>query len=182
MISLVVSGAGSNRYARNSVWGGHAMAREIERKFLVVNEGWREHVVSSSVFTDGLLSTDGLSKIRVRRLAASAYLTVKGPRHSFTRDEFEYEIPLADADEMLAKHCIGQLLRKTRHTVANEADHWFVDLFEGPLTGLVVAEIELSDEGQSFARPHWVGREITHDRRYGSAALLRNGIPSVAVT
>ncbi|BBE71725.1 CYTH domain-containing protein [Oharaeibacter diazotrophicus] len=149
------------------------MAIEIERKFLVVGEGWRDAVASADRFVDGLIAAEGSNKVRVRRYDARAVLTLKGPKHGISRDEFEYDIPLADADELLARRSIGPLIRKTRHMVPNGPDLWSVDVFEAELAGLVVAEIELDHEDRFFERPSWVGAEITHDRRYGSAALLR---------
>lgn len=148
------------------------MAIEIERKFLVAHDGWRGRATGSDRLHDGLLSSGGTNKVRVRRGSRTAWLTVKGPKSGIARDEFEYQIPLADADEMLARRCHGPIIERVRFLVPEGVHLWTVDVFGGPLEGLIVAELELDHEAVPFERPAWVGMEITHDRRYGSAALL----------
>ncbi|MBT9290203.1 CYTH domain-containing protein [Prosthecodimorpha staleyi] len=148
------------------------MAIEIERKFLIAHDGWRERASGSERLLDGLLSSGGTNKVRVRRSERTAWLTVKGPKSGIARDEFEYEIPVADADAMLARRCHGPIIERVRFAVPEGTHLWTVDVFLGPLDGLVIAEIELRDEAAVVLPPNWVGPEITHDRRYGSAALL----------
>ena len=149
------------------------MALEIERKFLVADHGWREGVDGGEHFREGLLARMTNGKIRIRRSDARAWITVKGPKTGFSRSEYEYAIPLAEADEMLAHLCEGPLIEKTRYHVDFDGLTWEVDQFAGALTGLVIAEVELSHATQTFSLPPWIGLEITTDPAYGSAALIR---------
>jgi CYTH domain-containing protein len=149
-----------------------AVAREIERKFLVRGESWRAAACASTPYRQGYLSTVKERTVRVRIAGAKAYLTVKGVAVGASRDEFEYEIPLADARYMLEAMC-EVLVEKTRWIVPHEGHRWEVDEFGGANAGLVVAEIELEHEDEAFARPDWVGEEVTHDPRYSNANLAR---------
>jgi len=144
------------------------MAIEIERKFLVTGNDWRQ---SRGVYcVQGYLSRDKDRTIRVRRYGNKAFLTVKGVTTSASRAEFEYEIPLADAEELF-KLCDGPLIEKVRHRVFYNGLTWDVDEFLGENEGLVLAEIELDHEAQSFERPPWLGEEVTHDHRYFNSNL-----------
>jgi adenylate cyclase len=107
--------------------------------------------------------------VRVRIAGDRGFLTVKGAARGASRDEFEYEVPVDDARQMLAM--CGPLVQKTRHVVAHEGHDWEVDVFEGANAGLVVAEVELASEGERFARPAWAGRDVTADARYTNARL-----------
>ncbi|MDQ8190571.1 CYTH domain-containing protein [Roseibacillus persicicus] len=145
------------------------MATEIERKFLVIGEvpGGR-----SSEMVQGYLSQDPERTIRVRIDDERAYLTIKGKAVGITRAEFEYEVPVADAREMLAL-AAGFPIRKTR-TRVQEGDHlWEVDVFHDLNEGLVVAEVELEFEDEELVLPAWVGEEVTADVRYLNACLSR---------
>ncbi|RIY02049.1 CYTH domain-containing protein [Aureimonas flava] len=148
------------------------MQVEIERKFLVVGEGWRARTVRVRVLRDGLVSRGANGKVRVRVEGRKAWLTVKGARSGICRPEFEYEIPVTDAERLLAEVCRGQVIEKHRHIVPHAGRTWEVDVFKGPLAGLVWAEVELDHPDQSFARPDWVGREVTGDPRFRHANLL----------
>lgn len=148
------------------------MPREIERKFLVADGGWREAIASSARLRDGLLASVDGRKVRVRCLEDRAFLTVKGPREGISRDEFEYEIPLADGLAMLA-HCGGVTLEKTRHRVPFAGFEWSVDEYAAPLDGVILAEIELPAEDAAFARPPWLGREVTGRAEYRKINMLR---------
>ncbi|MCB0219626.1 MAG: CYTH domain-containing protein [Chrysiogenetes bacterium] len=149
------------------------MPREIERKFLVRGDAWRSAATSSARFSQGyLLNTVGKS-IRVRLAGAQAWLTIKAAAEGIARHEFEYPIPPEHARELLAL-CEGPLIEKTRHLVTIEGFVWEVDEFGGENAGLIVAEIELPDEDADFARPEWLGEEVTHDPRYLNAALVKN--------
>ncbi len=148
------------------------MAVEIERKFLLVDESWRAGVVASDRLCDGLIARFGGGKVRVRLGAETAWLTIKGPRSGISRLELEYEIPLADAQQMLAL-CDGPHVDKIRHTVVYEGLRWSVDEHLGPLAGIVFAEVELLHPDQHVPLPPWVGVEVTHDPAYRKETLIR---------
>lgn len=143
---------------------------EIERKFLVVGEPWRG-AESHLAIRQGYLSSGGAATVRVRVGPEMAWLTVKGPSNGLSREEFEYTIPRADGEAMLA--LCNAVVAKTRHHV-QVGDHcWEIDVFEGENVGLVVAEVELEAEDQPFVRPDWIGEEVSFDRRYRNSALAR---------
>jgi len=144
------------------------MALEIERKFLVRTDAWRSG--TGVRYTQGYLNRDKLRTVRVRVAGDAGFLTVKGRSQGATRLEFEYPVPLADAQAMLAL-CEGPLIDKTRHTLVHAGQVWEVDEFHGDNAGLVVAEIELASEDQPFERPDWLGEEVTLDARYFNSAL-----------
>ncbi len=146
------------------------MAKEIERKFLVVGDGWRAEVRETARLRQGYLFADEHVAIRVRTAGDTAYLTVKADNTAVTRDEFEYEIPLADAEAMLML-CRGGLVDKTRHTLDRPGGHWTVDVFAGANDGLVLAEVELEADDAALVLPDWAGEDVTSDRRYRNAAL-----------
>lgn len=150
------------------------MAREIERKFLVTGEGWRQGVERSVRYRQGYLSSDKGCSIRVRVSEAGAHLNIKSATLGVQRHEFEYAIPLADAHEMLDTLCSGPLIEKTRHYVPHGGHLWEVDVFEGDNAGLVVAEIELAREDEPFERPDWVGEEVSQDPRYYNVCLVEH--------
>ncbi len=147
------------------------MALEIERKFLVVNDRWREHVTAKLDIRDGLLSRDGDKKVRVRCTGDRATLAVKSRAAGMSREEFEYEIPVTDAEAMLSL-CGDMVFQKTRHIVPWLGHTWEVDVYHGALEGIVIAEIELSSETSLFERPSWAGAEVTSDPRFKKINLL----------
>jgi CYTH domain-containing protein len=149
------------------------MPVEIERKFLVQSEAWREAVTGSQRLRDGILARFGDGKVRVRIADDQAWLTVKGPRTGLRRSEFEYEIARTEAEEMLHTLCDGPILEKTRYFVPCGEFTWEVDIYHGALAGLTLTEIELEHEDQAFTVPAWVGREVTYNPRYRKANLLR---------
>ena len=146
------------------------MAKEIERKFLVAHQVWRESVNTIHVYRQGYLSYDSERTVRVRATEVTGYLTIKGITEGLTRDEFEYEIPLADALALL-QLCERPAIEKKRYIVPNGAHVWEVDVFEGVNEGLVVAEIELGSEDEAFDKPNWLGNEVSGDRKYSNSAL-----------
>ena len=146
------------------------MAKEIERKFLVAHQVWRESVNTIHVFRQGYLSYDSERTVRVRATEVTGYLTIKGITEGLTRDEFEYEIPLADALALL-QLCERPAIEKKRYIVPNGAHVWEIDVFEGVNEGLVVAEIELGSEDEAFDKPNWLGNEVSGDRKYSNSAL-----------
>jgi adenylate cyclase len=149
------------------------MALEIERKFLVRSDEWRAQVRERVRMRQGYLSSSSRCSIRVRIAGERAWLNLKAKRSGMTRLEFEYSIPLADADEILGQLCEGPLIEKYRHEVAIGAHVWEIDEFLGDNAGLVVAEIELTSEDEHFERPSWLGEEVTHDERYYNFNLAK---------
>lgn len=147
------------------------MASEIERKFLVIGNQWRELATGIS-YRQGYLSTVKERTVRVRTIADQGFLTVKGINNGATRMEFEYEIPLSDANEMLDDLCKRPLIEKTRYTISYAGLIWEVDEFSGVNDGLIVAEVELENEEQVFEKPDWVGEEIVDDPRYFNSNLI----------
>lgn len=147
------------------------MGIEIERKFLVAGEAWREAVVRADRIRQNYLMRGPAMSVRIRTSGAAAWLTVKAGTDALSRAEFEYPIPLADAEAMLVL-CPGPGIAKTRHIVpASNGLAWEIDLFEEELTGLVLAEIELPDVDAAFDRPDWLGVEVTGDPAYLNANL-----------
>lgn len=146
------------------------MAKEIERKFLLAGEGWRG-LAEGIVYRQGYLCSGPERSVRVRIAGDHGYLTIKGATISATRNEYEYDIPLADAREMLDTLCPQPQIEKKRYTIPYRGSIWEVDEFFGANEGLIVAEIELASEDQPFERPDWIGREVTGDIRYYNAAL-----------
>ncbi len=149
------------------------MAIEIERKFLVSGDGWKAHVISSRLLTDGLLLRSGGRKVRVRIDGDRATLAFKGEREGAQRPEFEYEIPLCDAEELIALHCIAPILKKRRYTILNNGQLWEVDCYASPLIPEVLADAELSEPNAPLDLPTWIGREITDDQTYSKRVLAQ---------
>ena len=149
------------------------MATEIERKFLVRHDGWREGASSGRRFRQGYITRSGGVTVRVRRIGERAFLTVKGPRQGISRPEFEYEIPVDDAERMLRELCQHPPLEKVRYDVRYAGLLWEVDVFEGAHRGLVLAEVELERADQPVSLPVWIGAEVTQDPRYRGATLAR---------
>jgi CYTH domain-containing protein len=148
------------------------MGVEIERKFLVKRDQW-PGTSNPTAFRQGYLSRTRGCTVRVRRAGDRAFLTVKGPRAGLVRSEYEYEIPVADADEMLGL-CAPPLIDKHRHLVDHDGHTWEVDEFHGANAGLLVAEIELDGPDEAFTCPSWVGQEVTDDPRYLNANLVEH--------
>ena len=144
------------------------MATEIERKFLVTGDEWRS--APGVLIWQGYLNRDKQRTVRVRVAGDKAYLTIKGVSKGATRAEFEYEIPLSEATALRAL-CDGPIIEKLRRHIPLDGFTWEVDEFFGDNAGLVVAEIELKSEGDVFAKPPWVGQEVTEDARYFNSNL-----------
>ena len=149
------------------------MPFEIERKFLVANQNWRSAVIGSDKLIDGLISEFSGSKVRVRVGQHKASLTVKGPRSGATRTEFEYDIPKADAMAILMTVCDQKLFEKTRYSVEHAGFIWSIDVYEGRLAGIIIAEIELEYENQYFEKPDWVSLDVTNDPRFHKRTMGR---------
>jgi len=152
------------------------MAVEIERKFLVANHGWKSSVVRSVRIRDGLIANNKGQKARVRIANDVATIALKSRRHGLARTEFEYAIPYSDAVEMLRTMCDGNVLDKVRHFVSHAGNTWQVDVYEGLLDGLVLAEIELTDADQELTLPDWIGTEVTSNPRYRKVNMVADRI------
>lgn len=150
------------------------MSLEIEKKFLVLNDRWQADAGPGVRYRQGYLSESGPGSVRVRIGGQHAYLNIKSATLAQQRLEYEYEIPLRDAEEMLAEVCVQPLVEKTRYEVEHAGHTWEVDVFEGANAGLVVAEIELDDVDEAFARPDWVGEEVSDDPRYYNVCLVKH--------
>lgn len=143
---------------------------EIERKFLVKNDGWRKASGPGVVIRQGYLAS-GEPSVRVRIKGERGYLTVKAEKAWATRHEYDYEIPRADAAAMLGTLCTKPALEKTRYEVSVNAKRWEIDVFSGANAGLIVAEIELERADEPLHLPEWAGPEVTNDPRFFNVAL-----------
>jgi len=142
------------------------VAVEIERKFLVASPAWRENAVAKRHFRQGYLARAGSASVRVRSDGERAWLNIKAAVAGRSRREFEYPVPLADAEVMLDELCDAGHVEKTRYWVPFGGHDWEVDVFEGANSGLVVAEVELADAREPVEIPLWAGPEVTEDVRY----------------
>jgi adenylate cyclase len=148
------------------------MPIEIERKFLVADDAWRGGREGQR-FCQGYLASDAGVTVRVRRAGPKAYVTIKGQGDgSLVRPEFEYEIPVEEAEQMLLSLCRQPLIEKTRHEVGHAGHLWHVDEFGGENAGLVLAEVELNHPAEEVVLPSWVGEEVTSDPHYRNSALV----------
>ncbi|WP_144122630.1 CYTH domain-containing protein [Catellatospora sichuanensis] len=149
------------------------MSHEIERKFLVTGDSWRDAVAESQSIRQGYLSVDAERVVRIRLVDEQhGFVTIKSKRVGYTRSEFEYAIPADDAKFLLDEMCLRPLLEKRRHLLSTPPGSWIVDEFEGAHAGLVVAEVELPSEDTAIDIPGWVSREVTHDDSYANSALV----------
>jgi adenylate cyclase len=149
------------------------MGIEIERKFLPADSSWRSQIRESHYLRQGYLNNETRCSVRVRTSAERAWLNIKSVTIGAQRQEFEYEIPLMDANRMLDTLALRPLIEKWRHLV-DIGDHtWEIDEFEGDNAGLIVAEIELAAPDETFQRPAWLGEEVTSDVRYYNTSLCR---------
>jgi adenylate cyclase len=147
------------------------VALEIERKFLVLDDSWRAACVLREHLVDGLLATSKGRKVRVRIIGERATICIKSRKTARVRHEFEYAVPLADARQLIENDCGGDVVAKTRHHVPFAGFTWEVDVYEGALAGVVIAEIELASEDVEPPLPPWVGREVTDDPQFRKRAL-----------
>lgn len=148
------------------------MNQEIERKFLVSSEAWRSGAEGVR-YRQGYLCTDPQRTVRVRTAGARGFLTIKGLSRGAARAEFEYEIPLAEANHLLDALCLRPLIEKMRYTLEAGGLTWEIDEFEGENAGLILAEVELEREDQTVDLPAWIGQEVTGDPRYYNANLIQ---------
>lgn len=147
------------------------MGTEIERKFLVTDDAWRGQG-TSTVIRQGYLSTVKERTVRVRVAGDEGTLTIKGITVGASRTEFEYQIPVEDANVMLDELCEQPIIEKTRHVVEFDGTTWEIDEFAGVNDGLIIAEVELDSPDEEFTHPDWLGDEVTDDPRYFNANLI----------
>lgn len=150
------------------------MATEIERKFLLSNDSWRAQAGQSEIMRQGYLAGSKHASVRVRISGDQANLNIKSATLGVSRQEYEYSIPLDDANEILDTLVDGPLIEKTRYYVTHGAHVWEIDVFDGDNQGLVVAEIELEHPDETFVRPDWLGEEVSGDSRYYNVSLVRH--------
>jgi adenylate cyclase len=150
------------------------VATEIERKFLVKNDLWKDSVVDESTLKQGYLANLPNVSVRVRIANGRAMLTIKGASSGIQRAEFEYEIPLGDADAMLEQIAERPFIDKTRYRVESGNHTWELDVFAGENRGLVLAEVELDEADEAFEVPVWAGDEVSEDPRYYNASLVKH--------
>jgi len=149
------------------------MAVEIERKFLLANSNWRALINNSTSIKQGYLNSNHERTTRVRIKGDKGFLTVKGKSNGTKRLEFEYEIPLDDANEML-QLCEKPIIEKIRYEIHINDDIWEIDEFDGDNKGLLVAEVELENENQEVTIPEWIGTEVSHENKYFNSSLIKN--------
>ena len=147
---------------------------EIERKFLVTGE-FESHATKSYRITQGYLCADAVRTVRVRTKGEKGYLTIKGAtnENGFSRFEWEKEIPLNDALQLL-ELCEAGVIDKTRYEVVFDGKTFEVDEFHGENDGLLIAELELESETEAFSKPDWLGKEVTGDKRYYNSYISKN--------
>jgi adenylate cyclase len=150
------------------------MGIEIERKVLVTNDSWREAAGPGMPIKQGYLVGGKDASVRVRLQGETANLNIKSATLGVRRQEFEYAIPLADAEILLNTLCHRPLIEKVRYLVPYASKQWEVDVFEGDNAGLIVAELELQDETEQFESPPWLGEEVSHDPRYYNTCLSQH--------
>ena len=148
------------------------MPLEIERKLLLANDDWKSWVTRRIRIRDGLIASNNGNKARVRISDSNATITLKSRRRGPSRTEFEYPISYSDAEEMLRSLCDGQVLDKVRHVIIHAGAVWHIDVYEGILHGVVLAEVELQQADQKLDLPGWVGEEVTGDASYRKINML----------
>jgi len=150
------------------------MGQEIERKFLINLSEWEKlDKPVGKHFRQGYILTDPEKTIRVRKTETAGWLTIKGISVGATRLEYEYEIPLKEAEELLDNFSENEL-EKIRHEIVHANKLWEVDVFLGDNEGLIVAEIELLSENEPFEIPKWITEEVTHKKKYYNSNLTKH--------
>lgn len=149
------------------------MSVEIERKYRVTDSSYRQQATRCTYYKQGYISATPEATVRIRIAGEQAFMTIKGATTGCSRQEYEYAIPVADAAQMLDSLCQSGLIEKKRYLCPYAGHTWEVDEFLGENEGLVVAEIELQSEEESFETPPFIGREVTGDTRYYNSSLAR---------
>ena len=150
------------------------MAQEIERKFLLRDDSWRAAEPAACRYVQGYLANNDRCSVRIRIAGGQAFLGLKSAPLGVSRLEFEYAIPLADAQTLLTQLCEQPLIEKTRYHVHHGQHLWEIDVFHGDNEGLVVAEVELQEENEDFEHPPWLGDEVSDDLRYYNVCLVKH--------
>ena len=150
------------------------MPVEIERKFLLKSDAWKSLSDGGKVYRQGYFTESGPGSVRVRMEGDKARINIKSATLDIRRLEYEYDIPVDEAQEMLSKICIKPLIEKVRHHIEFAGKIWEVDVFAGENQGLIVAEIELDSEDEVIELPDWVGDEVTSDTRYYNVCLVKH--------
>ncbi|MCZ6803509.1 MAG: CYTH domain-containing protein [Proteobacteria bacterium] len=148
------------------------MATEIERKYLTVNDDWRENADARIRIIQAYMTSNDKSSIRIRIQGEQANLNIKSKTLGIERSEYEYAIPLTEAKEMLENLCDRPFIEKTRYHVIHSNNEWEIDVFAGDNEGLIVAELELNSADEAFALPDWTGKEVSDDPRYYNICLV----------
>ena len=150
------------------------MAIEIERKFLLRDDSWQDSADDGVLIRQGYLAGSEKSSIRVRIAGDKANINIKSATLDIARQEYEYSIPVVEANEMLDTLCEGPLIEKIRYHVQHDRHCWEIDVFSGDNQGLVVAEVELKSVNEKFESPDWLGEEVSGDARYYNVCLVRH--------
>lgn len=149
------------------------MGKEIERKFLVKDDTFKT-LAQGTIYRQGYLNSQKERVVRVRTIDDKGFLTVKGITTGASRVEYEYEIPVKDAEAMLDELCEKPLIEKNRYKIKQGEFIWEVDEFFGENQGLICAEVELESEAQRYDKPEWIGEEVTGDPKYFNSNLIQN--------
>jgi adenylate cyclase len=149
------------------------MGLEIERKFLIKNDSWKNEIKKTVSIRQGYLNSEVERTVRIRIQGEQGVLTIKGKNQNVTRKEFEYQIPLDDALNLLSM-CEKPIIKKTRFLIPSNRSTWEIDVFDGENKGLVIAEIELTSEEESFDIPNWLGEEVSSESKYYNSSLITN--------
>lgn len=150
------------------------MPIEIEHKFLLVNDDWRKLVEKTYHYWQGYLSSTRQNSVRIRVADTKAWINIKSAVVGTHRLEYEYDIPVPEAKEILEQLCHKPLIEKYRHIVTYGQHVWEIDEFLGDNLGLIVAEVELAEKDEKFVTPSWIGQDVTHDLRYYNNFLSQN--------
>ncbi len=150
------------------------MTTEIERKFLILNQDWQEYTSTELHIVQAYLATNEFSSTRIRIQGDKANINIKSATLGIERTEFEYPIPVDDAQLMIDDLCIKPVISKIRYVVNHMQHIWEIDVFSGDNEGLIVAEIELSSPDEIFEKPSWLGEEVSHEKRYYNACLINH--------
>ena len=148
------------------------MGIEIERKFLVVNDSWREQADEGTAYKQGYLIGSNQVSVRIRIEGKLAFINIKSATLGVCRQEYQYPIPLDEANMILNDLCEKPLIEKTRFKLPQDGFVWEIDVFSGENDGLIVAEIELNSENDSYPKPDWLGMEVSDDPRYYNVNLV----------
>jgi adenylate cyclase len=150
------------------------VAIEIERKFLLKDDSWRQHADAGTVYRQGYLIGAKQASVRVRIEGDKAFINIKSMTLGVSRLEYQYPIPVQDAEELLDTLCDKPLVEKTRYRIQHAGHEWEIDVFEGDNAGLVVAEVELSAVDEQLSLPDWAGIEVSSDPRYYNVNLVKH--------